>query len=65
MEEILNSCWHWRRFQLLVKWKRYGREHNSWEFISNISVSNLVVEFYCKHLVALRHIYKTDFDTIF
>jgi len=29
VEEILDSCWHWRRFQFLVKWKGYGREHNS------------------------------------
>jgi len=31
VEEILDSYWHWRRFQYLVKWKGYGREHNSWE----------------------------------
>ena len=31
VEEILNSRWHWRRFQYLIKWKGYGRKHNSWE----------------------------------
>ena len=37
VEEILNSCWHRRRFQYLVKWKGYGREHNSWESTSEVS----------------------------
>jgi len=31
VEEILDSRWHWRRFQYLIKWKGYGHEHNSWE----------------------------------
>jgi len=29
VEEILDSCWHQRRFQYLVKWKGYGCKHNS------------------------------------
>ena len=29
VEEILDSHWHWRRFQYLIKWKGYGHEHNS------------------------------------
>jgi len=29
VEEILNSRWHQRRFQYLIKWKEYGHEHNS------------------------------------
>ena len=29
VEEVLDSRWHWRRFQYLIKWKGYGREHNS------------------------------------
>jgi len=29
VEEILDSRWHQRRFQYLIKWKEYGREHNS------------------------------------
>jgi len=31
VEEILDSCWHRRRFQFLVKWKGFSREYNSWE----------------------------------
>jgi len=29
VEEILDSRWHRRRFQFLVKWKGFSREHNS------------------------------------
>ena len=28
VEEILDSCWHQRRFQYLIKWKGYGHKHN-------------------------------------
>jgi len=31
VEEVLDSRWHWRRFQFLIKWKGFSREHNSWE----------------------------------
>ena len=65
VEEILNSRWHRRRFQFLVKWKGFGREHNSWEIASNVKVPDLVAEYYWKHPVAPRHIRQTDFDAIF
>ena len=29
VKEILDSHWHRRRFQFLVKWKGFRREHNS------------------------------------
>jgi len=29
VEEVLDSRWHWRRFQFLIKWKGFSREHNS------------------------------------
>jgi len=29
VEEILDSRWHQRRFQYLIKWKGYSHEHNS------------------------------------
>jgi len=29
VEEILDSRWHWRRFQFLIKWKGFSRKHNS------------------------------------
>jgi len=64
-EEILNSCWHRRRFQFLVKWKDFSREHNSWEVASDVKALDLVAEYYWKHPAAPRHICQTDFDTIF
>jgi len=40
VKEILDSCWHQRKFQYLIKWKRYGRKHNSWEFTSKSLLQN-------------------------
>ena len=65
MEEILNSCWHRRRFQFLVKWKGFSREHNSWKVASNVKAPDLVAEYYQKHPAAPRHIRQTDFNAIF
>jgi len=65
VEEILNSCWHWRRFQYLIKWKGYSREHNSWESASEVSAPVLIAEFHHKHPRVLRHIQRTEFDNIF
>jgi len=65
VEEILDSRWHWRRFQYLIKWKGYGREHNSWESASEVSAPALIAEFHHKHPRAPRHIRRTEFDNIF
>jgi len=65
VEEIINSHWHWRRFQYLVKWKGYGPEHNSWESASEVFAPELTAEFHCKYPGALRHIRHTEFDSIF
>ena len=56
VEEILDSRWHWRRFQYVIKWKGYGREHNSWESTSKVSAPELTVEFHRKHPGAPRHV---------
>jgi len=56
VEEILNSRWHWRKFQYLIKWKGYGRKHNSWESASEVSVPELTAEFHHKHPGAPRHV---------
>jgi len=56
VEEILDSHWHQRRFQYLIKWKGYGCEHNSWESASEVSIPELTTEFYRKHPGAPRHI---------
>jgi len=65
VEEILNSRWHQTRFQYLIKWKRYGCEHNSWKSVSEVSTPELTAEFHCKHPGALRHIRCTEFNSIF
>jgi len=44
VEEILNSCWHWRRFQYLIKWKGYGHEHNSWKSASGVFTPELTAD---------------------
>jgi len=63
--EILDSCWYWRRFQYLIKWKGYSHEHNSWESTSKVSAPELTAEFHRKHPGALRHIQHMEFDNIF
>jgi len=65
VEEILNSCWHQRRFQFLVKWKGFSREHNSWEVASDVKAPDLVAEYYRKHPAIPRHICQIDFNAIF
>jgi len=65
VEEVLDSRWHWRRFQFLIKWKGFSREHNSWEVASDVKAPDLVAEYYQRHPVAPRHIRRTDFDTLF
>jgi len=65
VEEVLDSCWHRRRFQFLIKWKGFSREHNSWEVASNVKAPDLVTEYYRKHPATPRHICRTDFDTLF
>ena len=65
VEEVLDSRWHWRRFQFLIKWKGFNREHNSWEVASDVKVPDLIAEYYQKHPAAPRHICQTDFDTLF
>jgi len=65
VEETLDSCWHQRRFQFLVKWKGFSREHNSWKAASDVKAPDLIAEYYWKHPATLRHIRQTDFDAIF
>jgi len=65
VEEVLDSCWHRRRFQFLIKWKGFSREHNSWEMASDVKAPDLVAEYYRKYPAAPRRIHRTDFDTLF
>jgi len=65
VEEVLDSRWHRKRFQFLIKWKGFGREHNSWEAASDVKAPDLVVKYYRRYPAAPRHIRQTDFDTLF
>jgi len=65
VEEILDSHWHQRRFQFLIKWKDFGREHNSWEVASDVKALDLVMKYYRKHPAAPRHIHRADFNALF
>jgi len=65
VEEILDSRWHQRQFQYLIKWKGYGHEHNSWESASEVFAPELTAEFHRKHPRAPRHIRYAEFDNIF
>jgi len=65
VEEVLDSRWHQRRFQFLIKWKGFSREHNSWEVASDVKAPDLVAEYYRRHPAAPRHICWTDFDILF
>jgi len=65
VEEVLDSCWHQRRFQFLIKWKGFSREHNSWEVASDVKAPDLVAEYYRKYPATPRHICQTDFNTLF
>jgi len=46
VEEILDSHWHQRRFQFLIKWKGFSREHNSWKVASDVKAPDLITEYY-------------------
>ena len=64
VEEILDSRWHRRRFQYLIKWKGYGCKHNSWESASEVSAPELTVKFHCKYPGAPRYVRRTEFNNI-
>jgi len=65
VEEVLDSRWHRRRFQFLIKWKGFSKEHNSWEVASDVKVPDLIAEYYQRHPAAPRHIRWMDFDILF
>jgi len=65
VEEVLDSRWHRRRFQFLIKWKGFSREHNSWEVASDVKAPDLIAEYYRRYPATPRHICQTDFNTLF
>ncbi len=50
VEEVLGSQMHWQQLQYLVKWIRYGVEHNKWVSYQDMHADNLIEEFHKKNL---------------
>src|ERR1700742_3336994 len=64
VEEILDSRMVQQKLKFLVRWKNFGREHNSWEDANNVYAPELIQEFYAKHPGAPRHIRALHFGSI-
>ena len=64
VEEILDSRLLRKKLKFLVKWKGYGREHNSWEDAADVFAPELVKAFYNRHPGAPRFIRALLFDSI-
>ena len=64
VEEILDSKMFRGRLQFLIKWKGYSREHDSWEYATEVHAPKLVADFYGKHPAAPRHIQAATFSSI-
>src|SRR5215510_6550572 len=64
VEEILDSRLLRKKLKFLVKWKGFGREHNSWENAADVFAPELVKAFYNRHPGAPRFIRALLFDSI-
>jgi transposase InsO family protein len=64
VEEILDSRLVGRKLKFLIKWKGFGREHNSWEDAADVHAPELVQNFYRHHPGAPRFIRTIQFDSI-
>ena len=64
VEEILDSKMFRGRLRFLIKWEGYSREHNTWEYATDVHAPICLEEFYRKNPSALRQIRATVFSTI-
>ena len=64
VEDILDSKLINQKLQYLVKWKYFRMEHNSWEPWENVHALDIVMDFYWKHLGAVRHIQSAEFFSL-
>jgi hypothetical protein len=64
VQEILDSKMFRGRLRFLIKWKGYSREHDSWEYATEVHAPKLVADFYRKHPAAPRHIRAAIFSSI-
>jgi len=46
VEEILDSKMFRGRLHFLIKWKGYGREHDAWEYATEVHAPKRVADFY-------------------
>lgn len=46
VEEILDSRLIHGRLKFLIRWKGYGREHDSWESVEDVHAPDCVKDFY-------------------
>jgi Chromo (CHRromatin Organisation MOdifier) domain len=63
VEKVLDSRMRANCLQLLIKWKGYGYEENSWENERDVQASDLIAEFYCLHPGAPRRIFSLEVAT--
>ena len=56
VEQIWDSGMFHRKLQFLVAWKGYRYEEHSWVDEKDVSVPDLIAEFYCENPGALRQI---------
>ena len=65
VEEILNSRMFRQKLQYLVKWKGYGIEGNTWEYLENLThAPEKVTEFHTRNPGAPRRIRALTFGSI-
>ena len=64
VERILDSKIINQKLQYLIKWDRYGIEHNSWEPADDVHAPELITEFHWTHPGAPWYIRFADFNTI-
>jgi len=64
VEEILDSKMFRGRLRFLIKWKGYSKEHDSWEYATEVHAPKLVADFYRRHPAAPRHIRAATFSSI-
>ena len=65
VEEIVDSRFHRRKLQYLVKWKGYDDSENSWQSVADVkNAPEAVANFHRKHPSAPRQINAVTFATL-
>jgi hypothetical protein len=64
VEEILDSKMFRGRLRFLIKWEGYSREHNTWEYATDVHAPICLEKFYQKNPSAPRQIRAAIFSAI-